>query len=70
MTDTIEMANPPKPRVMKEPRKDTLRWRAELAEAQAAFHKAVADDMVPLRTVHRLVVAAVLIGVLIGRVLL
>ncbi len=70
MTDHIEMANPPKPRTMKEPRKDTLRHRAELAEAEAAFYMAAADDMVLMHTVHRLVVVAVLLGVLIGRVLL
>lgn len=57
-------------RRMKEPTKDTLRYRAELAEAEAAFYMAAADEAVPISTVRWLVAAAVLIGLLIGRALL
>ncbi len=67
MTDQTATA---KPRVMREPRKDTLRWRAELAEAEAAFYMAAAEEMVPMRTVRALVFIAVIAGLLIGKVLL
>lgn len=31
---------PKPPKRMKQPRKDEVRWRAELAEAQLAYHRA------------------------------